>query len=515
MTSSLSRFNRRQFLINSGKLGAAVALTSMTSYASSKPKLPAVTSITEFSATQLSEAIRSRQVSCVEVMQAYLARIDKLNPTYNAIVNRQDSDDLIAQARAADQALTKGYYFGWMHGMPHAIKDLSDVKGMTTTMGSPILKNNVAKADSIFVERIRNQGAIFIGKTNVSEFGLGSHSYNPVYGVTRNAYDKDLCAGGSSGGAACGLALQLLPVADGGDMMGSLRNPAAYNNVIGFRPSLGRVPSNDSNFFYQQLGLFGPMGRNSEDTRRLLATMAGYDSRAPMSLRDKVPSDGIKTPLSNYRIGWMGDYNGYLETEAGVLDLCTQSLSALSEHGLVVEDCHPDYDLGRLWQTWLTLRHWTIAGSAHAMYNNPALRALMKPEAVWEVEGGLNQTGLEITKAGVARVDWYNALNQLFKKYDFLALPSAQVFAFDVELNWPKKINDREMDTYHRWMEVVIGATLASCPSLNLPVGFDAKGRAMGMQLLGPIGSEDKLLNFAAAYEKQSNYLQVRPQLNT
>ena len=473
-----------------------------------------ITKITELSATQLSVAIKQQQVSCVEVMQAYLARIDKYNPIYNAIVSRNDPDDLISQAQNADMALAKGEYYGWMHGMPHAVKDLSDVKGMVTTIGSPILKDNIAKADAIFVERLRQQGAIFIGKTNVSEFGLGSHSYNPVFGTTRNAYDTRLCAGGSSGGAACGLALQMLPCADGGDMMGSLRNPAAYNNIIGFRPSMGRVPSNDKNFFYQQLGLYGPMGRNVEDTRRLLSTMSGFDSRAPMSLRDSVPAMGSHTSLAEYKIGWMGDYNGYLETEPGVLDLCTQSLSALTKDGLVVEDCHPDYDMGQLWQTWLSLRHWAIASAAKPFYDNPKLRAQMKPEAVWEVEGGLKQSAVEISSAGAARAKWYNALQKLFEKYDFLALPSAQVFAFDADIHWPKKINNREMDTYHRWMEVVIGGTLSGCPTINLPVGFDSQGRAMGMQLIGKFGEEDNLLNFAAAYEAQTDYLSRRPQLS-
>lgn len=472
-----------------------------------------ISTITELTASQLSHSIKTRQVSCVEVMQAYLARIEKYNPIYNAIVSMQDGGSLMAQAKSADAALAKGEYFGWMHGMPHAVKDLSDVKGMITTIGSPILKDNIAKADAIFVERLRRQGAIFIGKTNVSEFGLGSHSYNPVFGVTRNAYDKSLCAGGSSGGAACGLALQMLPVADGGDMMGSLRNPAAYNNVIGLRPSMGRVPSNDKNFFYQQLGLYGPMGRNVEDTRRLLATMSGYDSRAPMSLRDSVPAKGRQTSLSDYKVGWMGDYNGYLETEPGVLDLCTSSLSALTKDGLVVENCHPDYAMSRLWQTWLSLRHWAIAIGAKSFYDNPKLRSLMKPEAVWEVEGGLNQSALEISNAGVARADWYNALQKLFKTYDFLALPSAQVFAFDAEIDWPKKINDREMDTYHRWMEVVIGGTLSGCPTISVPVGFDAKGRAMGMQLIAPMGQEDKLLDFAASYQAHTSFLQQRPTL--
>ncbi|MDO6693155.1 amidase [Aliiglaciecola sp. 3_MG-2023] len=512
-TNKTINSSRRAFMATSGKLGAALITTSLGAGAFAKTKLKQSTSITELSASSLSKAIKSRQVSCVEVMQAYLSRIEKYNPIYNAIVSLRDSDELLAQAKTADAALAKGEYHGWMHGMPHAVKDLSDVTGIVTTSGSPILKSNLAKADTIFVERLRKQGAIFIGKTNVPEFGLGSQSYNSVFGVTRNAYNPALCAGGSSGGAASALALQLLPVADGSDMMGSLRNPAAYNNVIGFRPSQGRVPYKDKNGFYQQLGYEGSMGRNVEDTRLLLETMAGYDARVPLSLRDSLAASRPAN-LSEFKVGWMGDYDGHLEMEPGILDMCTSALSGLNGEGLVVEDCIPNYDFNRLWQTWLTLRHWTIAGGAKGLYDNPKFRALMKPEAVWEIEGGLDITGLEVYKAGMARTDWYNSLSTLFSKYDFLALPSAQVFAFDADLHWPKKINQKSMESYHHWMEVVVGGTLSGCPVINLPVGFDAKGRAMGIQVMAPMGEDAKLLDFAAAYEAKTDYLSIRPSLS-
>lgn len=514
MSNSPTDSNRRQFLVNSGTVSMALMAPGLVASASSQAQLDDASAITELTASQLSKAIKSRQVSCVEVMQAYLARIEKYNPIYNAIVSLRDPDMLIKYAEIADTALAKGQYYGWMHGIPHAVKDLSDVKGILTTSGSPILKSNIAKSDAIFVERLRSQGAIFIGKTNVPEFGLGSQSYNSVFGVTRNAYDKNLCAGGSSGGAACALAWQMLPVADGSDMMGSLRNPAAYNNVIGFRPSQGRIPRKDNNAFYQQLGYEGPMGRNVEDTRRLLATMSGYDSRFPLSLRDSVSATSSAASVADFKVGWMGDYDGYLETEKGVLELCTSSLTALSKDGLKVGTCQPDYDMHRLWETWLSLRHWTITSSAKPLYDNHTLRAQLKPEAIWEIEGGLEQSGMEISNAGIARADWYKALHKLFEEYDFLALPSAQVFAFAAELHWPKRINDREMDTYHRWMEVVIGGTLSGCPTINVPVGFDLKGRAMGMQLIAPMGADDKLLDFAAAYEARTDFLQKRPTLS-
>jgi amidase len=209
----------------------------------------------------------------------------------------------------------------------------------------------------------------------------------------------------------------------------------------------------------------------------------------------------------------MGDYNGYLTTEPGIVDLCAGALKSLSSQGLITEECQPEYDMARLWQTWLTLRHWTIASSAKSLYDNPKLRPLLKPEAVWEIEGGLQQTGLDISRASIARGDWYKALHALFERYDFLALPSAQVFPFAAQTHWPKQINDRKMDTYHRWMEIVIGGTLSGCPVLNLPVGFDQQGRPMGMQIIAPMGEDDKLLDFAEKYEAQTSFLSIRPKL--
>ncbi|MEK9990151.1 MAG: amidase family protein, partial [Halieaceae bacterium] len=230
---------RREFLKNSSIVGLSMA-TSLDTPAKARTMADEITRI---SASKLSQAIKSRDVSCVEVMQAYLERIHRYNPLYNAIVSLVDDSELLRQAEAADKALLKGEYWGWMHGMPHAIKDLADAQGLVSTYGSPIFAQNVAMADSLPVARIRAQGAIFIGKTNTPEFGAGSQTYNAVFGATRCAYNPHLTAGGSSGGAAVALAAELLPTADGSDMMGSLRNPAGFNNVIGFRPSQGRVPS--------------------------------------------------------------------------------------------------------------------------------------------------------------------------------------------------------------------------------------------------------------------------------
>lgn len=505
--------SRRKFLQSSVALGVSSATPALTLSRSAFGQ--SVDNPTSLTASELSDAIRNRSISCVEVMQAYLDRIDRYNPVYNAIVSMRDKDELLAEAKRFDQDLDKGDYRGWMHGMPHAVKDLSDARGLETSAGSPIFAGTVAKEDALFVERIRDHGAIFIGKTNTPEFGYGSQSYNPVHGVTRNAYDPALTAGGSSGGAAAGLAAHMLPVADGSDMMGSLRNPGAFNNVVGFRPTQGRVSEHPSaDLYYQQLGVSGPMGRTVEDTIRLLTTMTSFEHQFPLGLRDEIPGFDRFQPvdLHDFKIGWMGDYGGYLATERGLLELCESSLDKFAATGAIVEACQPDYSLERLWQTWLTLRHWSVTW-AKSLYDDPQTRSQLKPEIIFEYEGSLDLTAADIYHAGIDRADWYRALNTLLESYDVLALPTAQVFPFSADVHWPKEINGTSMDTYHRWMEVVIGPTLAGLPVVNLPAGFDSRGRPMGMQFIGRSGDDKKVLEFALAYERATDYLARRPEL--
>jgi amidase len=505
--------NRREFIGSATGFGVALAFPSIRSNRLFASQLPA--DLVSLSASQLSAAIRQKEVSCVEVMQAYLKQIHRYNPVYNAIVSMADDDVLIGRAELADQALARDEYWGWMHGMPHAVKDLSNAAGFPTSQGSPIYAGTMADRDSFMIGRIRSQGAIFIGKTNAPEFGMGSQSYNPVFGATGSAYDPALTAGGSSGGAACGLATHMLPVADGGDLMGSLRNPGAFNNVIGYRPSQGRVPGGGGgDLFYQQMGTGGPLGRNSEDTIRLLHSIAGHYAAQPLSLRDELPAfEEFRAPdLAGLRIGWMGSYEGYLNTEPGVLELCEGSLGGLVGEGAIVESCMPRYDMDRLWQTWLTLHHWTRHG-IRALYDDPETRRLLKPEAIWEIEGSFGTSAADIYQAGIARADWFRALGTLFDEYDFLVLPTAQVFPFSKEIHWPESINGVRMDTYHRWMEVVIGGTLAGLPVVNVPVGFDRQGRPMGMQVMGRFGEDQRVLEFAMAYEGVTDHLDRRPEL--
>ncbi|MCS3421208.1 amidase [Pseudomonas sp. BIGb0450] len=471
-------------------------------------------SIVELDAIELSRAIHARQVSCHEVMQAYLAQIERFNPAVNALVSLRSDEDVLAEAVQRDRELDQGQSRGWMHGMPQAIKDLAATKGLRTTLGSPLFAEHVPQEDAISVARVRASGAIIIGKSNVPEFGLGSQTYNSVFGTTGNAYDPSLVAGGSSGGAAVALALRMLPVADGSDMMGSLRNPAAFNNVFGLRPSLGRVPYGSApDLFVQQLGTEGPMGRSVADVARLLSVQAGYDPRVPLSLKadPAVFGEPLQRDFKGARLGWLGDYNGYLPMEDGVMSLCESALKDFAALGCEVENCQPEFSLERLWQTWLTHRHWLIQGSLGAAYADPQKRALLKPEAQWEVQGGLQLSAADVYQASVNRSDWYRALGKLFERYDFLLLPTAQVFPFDAQQPWPRIVAGREMDTYHRWMEVVIGPTLAGLPSMNVPVGFNPQGLPMGLQIIGPAQADRAVLQLAYAHEQLTRWVQRRP----
>lgn len=466
--------------------------------------------ITDLGAVELSAAIASRAISCREVMQAYLAQIHRLNPSVNAIVCLQDDDSLLAQADAADRALAKGQRAGFMHGFPLAVKDLAATAGITTTLGSPIFRDFVPPADALVVKRMKQAGAIVIGKTNVPEFGLGSQTYNNVYGATRNAWNTDWCAGGSSGGCAVALALRMLPVADGSDMGGSLRNPAAFNSIYGMRPSQGRVPKQpEFDVFFQQLGIEGPMARSVADLAQLLAIQAGYSTNSPLSLADDpaIFADSLEVDPKGQRIGWLGDLKGHLAFEPGVLELCRRALGRFEDLGCEVVSADCRFDFERLWNAWLVIRSCTAGGNLAAHYADPAKRALMKPEAVWEVENGLGRSAIDVYKASVARSDWYRYILGLFEQHHFLAIPSAQVFPFAVEQHWPAEVGGRAMDTYHRWMEVVILATMAGCPAISIPAGFDAHGRPMGFQLIGPPREDLAVLRIAHAYDRANPWI--------
>jgi amidase len=459
-------------------------------------------------ARALADAIRSRQVSCVEVMSDYLDHIERINPLVNAIVALRDRDDLLAEAKEKDAQVARGEATGPLHGLPFAVKDLFPVKGMRTTSGSLILKDFVAPADNVMVARARRAGAIIMGKTNTPEFGLGSHTYNAVYGATRNAYDQSRSAGGSSGGAAVALALRMLPLADGSDYGGSLRNPAGWNNVFGFRTSFGRIPADGRDAWLPSMGVLGPMARDIRDLALLLSVQSGYDDRVPLSI-DANPTifqAPLETDLKGKRIAWLGDFNGAIPYEVGVLDLCRSALRVFESIGCIVEEAVPDYPVDKVWQAWLKLRAWQSGGNLLAYYRDPAKRALMKPEAVFEVESGLKLQAFDITAASAVRTEWYGVVRAFFERYDYLIAPTAQVFPFDGDLHWPSEIAGQQMTTYHEWMKGMLPITMAGCPALAAPAGFNAQGLPMGIQIVAPNHAELTCLQLAFAYDEATHW---------
>jgi amidase len=464
--------------------------------------------IVNLDAVALAGAIRSRRVSCVEVMTAYLDHIDEFNPRVNAIVALQDREALLVQARERDAEYSRGESLGPLHGFPHAVKDLQAVKGIRTTQGSPILKDFVPLADSPMVERLRRAGAIFIGKTNTPEFGLGSHTYNPVYGATRNAYNQSRSAGGSSGGAAVSLALRMVPVADGSDYGGSLRNPAGWNNVFGFRTSIGCVPSDSQDGWLPSLGVLGPMARTVPDLAMLLSVQAGYDAHAPLSM-DGAGSrfrGRLQRDLRGMRIAWCGDFNGFAPHEPGVIDVCRKALKTFESLGCSIEEDQPDYPLDAVWQAVLRLRGWQQGNALLPFYNDPAKRALLKPEAIFEVEMGLKQSAFDISAASVVRTEWYHAVRRLFERCDYFIIPTAQLFPFDIDMDWPHEIAGRETTTYHEWMKATLLVTMSGCPALAAPAGFSENGLPIGIQIVGPNRSELGCLQLAYAYELATDW---------
>jgi amidase len=433
----------------------------------------------------------------------YLGHIERTNAAYNAIVSIRDSDEILLEAREKDRLLARGLRQGWMHGFPQAIKDLAATRGLRTTLGSPLHRDSIPVRDAQFVKRIRQSGAIVIGKTNTAEFGLGSQTYNPVFGTTLNAFDRSCTAGGSSGGAAVALATRMLPVADGSDNAGSIRNPAAFNNVFALRPTQGRIPSEGRDICLPSLGTVGPMARTVDDLAMLFGVQAGYD-HLPPTLAQESPAffhELLKRDFRGARIGWFGDFDGYLAFEPGVLDLCEKALKAFVDIGCTLEAPSIDYSLERLWRSWITLRAWLTGGSLADRFADPAKRALMKDEACWEVERALQLSAMDVFEASGHRAAWCRAVAKLFETFDFLVLPTAQCFPFEASLTWPRIIGERRMDTYHRWMEVVIPATMAGCPAINVPAGFSSEGLPMGLQILAPRHDDLGCLQLARAYE--------------
>ena len=457
--------------------------------------------LVELGVVELAGRIAAREVSCVEVATAYLDRIEALNPVVNAIIARRDREAVLADAAERDRAVERGP----LHGIPFAVKDLVEVAGQPWTSGSPAFRDRVGVVDELFVARIRAAGVVFVGRTNVPEMGMGSQSYNPVWGTTTNPYDPTRTAGGSSGGAAAALAMRMLPVADGSDYLGSLRNPAAFCNVLGFRPSRGRVPRPG---FVAQLGEIGPMARSVEDLALLLAVQAGPHPAAPLARTDRLDLHDLRpADLTGRRVAWVGDLGGRLATEPGILELGRAAADVLAGLGAEVVELVPAFDLDRLWQAVLTWRWWGAAELAPLLPGGQ-----LKPEVQWEVEQGLAVTTTDIAAAMLTRDAWYATVLELFGGVDAVLAPSAQVFPFPADVHWPAEIAGRPMDTYHRWMETVAPWSMAGVPVLGMPAGFDGRGLPAGVQLVGPPGGDRRVLEIGLAYERATRWVErVRP----
>jgi len=475
----------------------------MTVRPATRHAIPPTGDICRLSAVDIADAIRRKSLSAREVSAAFLNRIEAVNPLVNAIVSLRDRAEILHEADTADARIASGEPSGALLGLPIAIKDLALTKGLKTTFGSPIFADFVPQEDDYFVERIRQAGAIIIGKTNTPEFGLGSNTYNPVFGPTLNAFDPAWTAGGSSGGAAVALALDMVPIADGSDFGGSLRNPAAYNNIFGFRPSQGLVPGGPGpEAFYAQMGVDGPMGRTVRDMALLLDVQSGYHPMVPLS-HDQQGSflTGLDAPSIGGRIGWLGDFGGRVAMQPGILDLCEAALARFADISFTSEPLALDFDVEALWQAFVTLRQASSGCALNLLAAKPEHRRRLKPEALWEADGAARLTASQVYAAALIRTAWLHALLLLFERFDFVALPSAQLFPFDVHTPWPSEVGARTMDSYHRWMQVSCFASMSGCPAVNIPVGFDVQGRPMGMQLIGRPRGDLAVLRAAAAYE--------------
>ena len=458
-------------------------------------------------AYELAALIRSRQVSAVEVMDAHIAQTERLNPQVNAIVTFLP-ERARADARAADAALARGEAPGVLAGLPVAHKDLTPTKGIRTTFGSPIFRDFVPDADAIIVERLRKAGAVTVGKSNTPEFGAGSQTFNPVFGPTRNPYDLTRTCGGSSGGAAAALACGMLPIADGSDMGGSLRNPASFCNVVGLRPSTGRVPNWPSVSAWFTMAVVGPMARTVQDIALMMSAIAGPDARSPISLQD--PGALFARPLERdfkgTRIAWSADLGG-LPVEPEVTRVMEAQRKTFTNLGCIVEDATPD--LRDADEIFSVMRAWNFELGFGALLKTK--REQMKDTVIWNIEQGQRLTGAQVGAAEVKRTQLFHRMREFMEKYDFLVAPAVQVLPFDVEIPYPTRINGDEMGSYIDWMRSCYYITVTGAPALCLPGGFSRGGLPVGLQIVGRHQDDFGVLQIASAVERSTGYWKQKP----
>jgi amidase len=459
-------------------------------------------------ARDLAIQIRTRQTSAREVMQAHLAQINRLNPRLTAIVSMLPDDTCLALADTADERVARGNTIGPLHGLPIAFKDLQPAVGFRWTRGSPIFKDDVPTADSVLVERLRNAGAIPIGKTNVPEFGMGSHTYNRLFGTTLNPFDVTKSAGGSSGGAGAALATGMLPIADGSDLGGSLRNPANFNNVVALRPTVGLVPIAPDPLPLLGFGVNGPMARSVSDVAWLLGVMAGADDRDPACF----PSDPsafhqpLERDLKGVRVAWSPDLGG-LPLDPRVRTVLESQRKTFESLGCIVDDACPDF--GSVDSIFLTIRAWRTAAVLGPLLHSH--RDQLKPEAVREIEAGLALTAADVSRAMVAHGELLERIRRFQQRYPFLICAVNQVPPFDATLDWPKAIDGVQMDHYIAWMKSAYWISATFRPAISVPAGFTAEGLPVGIQIVGRSRDDFGVLQVAHAFEEATGVGRTRP----
>ena len=450
-------------------------------------------------AREMADAVRTRQISARELLDLHLDRIAERNPELNAIVSL-DEARARAGAAAADQHLASGAPLGPLHGLPHAFKDTHDVSGWRTTYGSPLYAEHVPEEDDLVVERIRRAGVVTVGKTNVPEFAAGSHTFNRVFGTTRNPVDPSRSAGGSSGGAAAALAAGMVPLADGSDFGGSLRNPASFCGVIGLRPSLGRVPAWPTDNLWDVTSTSGPMARNVEDLALLLSVMAGPDPRTPHALAEQ--GGWFAPPLAGsvrgLRVGFTLDLGGLLEVDHAVAAVTEDAGRLLARSGAHVFAAHPD--LGLADDTFRTLRAWRFqARFGELLAQQPDA---LKESLAANVRAGESLTGADVARAYAQRTAIAETMRTFFTTYDVLALPVSQVPPFPADEEYPTQINGRPMVDYLDWMRSAYVVSMTGCPAISVPAGTTPEGLPVGLQLVAAHGADRFLLEVAAAFER-------------
>ena len=458
-------------------------------------------------AADLARSIAARELSAAEVMEAHLSRIDRVDPAVNAIVTLLP-DEARRGAAAADAAVARGDALGPLHGLPVAHKDLTWTKGIRTTFGCRAFENFVPDEDALIVERLRAAGAITIGKTNTPELGAGSQTFNAVFGATRNPYDTTKTCGGSSGGAAVALATGMLPIADGSDLGGSLRNPAGFCNVVGFRPSPGRVPIWPSQAAWFPMGVQGPMARNVTDVALMLSAIAGPDPRAPISLPP--PGSVFRPPLDRdvegSAIAWSRDLGG-LPVDPRVTAVIDAERGTFERLGCVVENAEPDMsgaaEVFRVWRAWYFEACYGTLLDEH--------RELLKDTVIWNIEEGRRLTGPRLGEATRAWSALLDRVRRFFERYEFLVLPVSQVPPFDVDQPYVTEIDGVPMETYLDWMSSCAHISVLGLPAISVPCGFTDDGLPVGVQIVGRQHDDLGVLLLAHAFEKVNGAGRRRP----